>query len=152
MNLSSRRGGGVINLTDYEQFLNLGWEGRGSDSYPIISQPPPGRRIINQSTNLSHNFCYLIFILFQISFRLRGIVFPWYLLHMFNFFTHIAVIYLICAYSVAVVFRFPLKMFVHAHQKSKSNALIIVKQLITMVNYIIHRQWTKVWFQSFNKQ
>ena len=39
-----------MNLTEQEELLSLGEEGRGSGSYPIISQPTPGGRGINQPT------------------------------------------------------------------------------------------------------
>ena len=71
----NKQGRGVINLTVQQQFLNQEQEGRVSDSYPMISQPTPGGKRINQPTNLSH-ICYqLIFILFSPIFRLPEIVF-----------------------------------------------------------------------------
>ena len=46
--------GGVylFHLTELEQFLNSELEGRGSDSYPMISQPAPGGRIGNKPTSI----------------------------------------------------------------------------------------------------
>ena len=80
MNRRNRQGRVVINLTEQEQLLNLGQEGRGSDSYPMISQSSAGGKIINQPTNMvtraqvmqRYNIPYVVLLCYRVIYKILG--------------------------------------------------------------------------------
>ena len=104
----------MLKLSVQERFLSHLWEGRGSDSYPIISQPKDIRRVVKQQQQLKSqlilvNF-YFVLAQFQIKIARFSMVFTTYV----QFCTHIVVLYFLEPFQQPNFFISPQKFVPHA--------------------------------------
>ena len=78
-----------------------------------------------ENVHLSHIFYWLI--CFQPDFRLRELVFPWYLLRMFNF-VHILQYFIFRAYSMKYILSFPKNPY-HMQISSQNHLTLVIRKL-----------------------